>query len=70
MRLTQNSFNYHMGGLQAFNLAADLATELPAFEMDYGDAEAAVERITELFYEVVAGRRETQKQEMVKPALP
>ena len=70
VRLTQNSFNYHMGGLQAFNLAADLATELPAFEMDYGDAEAAVERITELFYEVVAGRRETQKQEMVKPALP
>ena len=70
VRLTQNSFNYHLLGLTAFNLAAELATELSAFELQYGDAGEAVERITEMFSEVIAARREDAKSERPKPVLP
>ena len=54
VRLTQNSFNYHLLGLTAFNLSADLATDLPAYEIRYGNAAEAVERITEMFSEVIS----------------
>ena len=40
-------------------MAADLATELPAFELEYGDVEDAVKLITAKLAEVVTSRPKT-----------
>lgn len=53
-RLAFNSFNYALLGPVSFNAVADLAASCPAYELRYGNLEAAVGRIRALLDEAEA----------------
>lgn len=54
MRLGLNSFNYRALGAVGFHAAARIAREAPAWELEYANLDAAIERIETLLTETPA----------------